>query len=310
MIKPSPIRRTRKPSEDGFMLLAVICLLALMMIALAVAAPRIAADIKRDREVETMHRGKQYTRAIQLYYRKFHRYPPNLDALVKTNETRFLRKKYIDPTTGKDEWKPVMFGQNKTPAAMGFFGQPLMGTGGAGSTLAGTGPANGNNLMGAATITGGMVSPFGGGSAGIGLSSAGTNPSAPGTGTTDPSNGTATDGSNGAAAGGAAAGSTDANGTSTGGSSPLGGQTFGGGGIIGVSPMSPKVSILTYKKKNHYNEWEFLYSPLNDQQQMTTGGSPGSTTPPGTGAPGVTTQPSGFGITPTTPPATSPAPQQ
>ena len=39
-------------------------------------------------------------------------------------------------------------------------------------------------------------------------------------------------------------------------------QTFGGGGIIGFSPASPKQSILIYKKKNHYNEWEFLYSPL------------------------------------------------
>ena len=61
-----------------------------------------------------MHRGKQYRRAIQLYYRKFHAYPPNVDALVKTNEIRFLRKKYIDPMTGKDDWKPILYGQNKT----------------------------------------------------------------------------------------------------------------------------------------------------------------------------------------------------
>src|ERR1700730_7126494 len=109
----SPIRRPRKTSEDGFMLLAVICLLALMTLALSVAIPRVIADIQRDRELETMQRGKQYTRAIQLYYRKFRRYPPNIDALVNTNEIRFLRKKYVDPTTGKEEWKLIMQGQNK-----------------------------------------------------------------------------------------------------------------------------------------------------------------------------------------------------
>ena len=110
------------------MLLAAIFFLALLVLSLAVAAPRVAKSIQRDRELETFHRGMQYRRAIQLYYRKFHAYPPNVDALVKTNEIRFLRKKYIDPMTGKDDWKPVLFGQNKTPTAMGFFGQPLSGT--------------------------------------------------------------------------------------------------------------------------------------------------------------------------------------
>ena len=49
------------------MLVAVIFMLALLIIAMAVALPKIAADIQRDREIETMHRGMQYIRAIQLY---------------------------------------------------------------------------------------------------------------------------------------------------------------------------------------------------------------------------------------------------
>ena len=106
------------------MLVAVIFLVALLTISLSIALPRISKEIQRDREMETMHRGKQYIRGIRMYYKKFGAYPPNVDALVKgTNNIRFLRKKYADPTTGKEDWKPVHYGQNKAPTAMGFFGR-------------------------------------------------------------------------------------------------------------------------------------------------------------------------------------------
>jgi type II secretory pathway pseudopilin PulG len=351
MTRTLPNRNQRKPSEEGYILLGVIFLLALLTIAMAVAIPRITAQIQRDREVETMHRGKQYIRAIQLYYRKFNAYPPNMDALVKTNEIRFLRKKYIDPTTGKDEWKPIHFGENKTPMAMGFFGQPLGGTGAGGAALAGTGPGGGNGVAGASSIGGGMSGSSGGfgsssggfgssgssfgstssgfGSSGSSLSSSptglgggstfgsssnGTTAAAGSSGTTDGSStasgttGTGTTGTTG----------TDANGNSTTtggsspGSSPIGGQTFGGAGIIGVSPASPKLSILVYKKKTHYNEWEFLYSPLSDQMTMS-GGNAGAIGQPagGTGTSGTTPSTGGtssgstFGSSTTTSPTTS-----
>lgn len=256
-----PPTRRHKPSESGYMLISVMILLAVFLIAMAVAAPKVAESIQRDRELETMQRGKQYIRAIKLYYKKFHAYPPSVDALVKTNEIRFLRKKYIDPMTGKDDWKPIMFCQNKTPMAMGFFGQPL---GGAGcGALAGTGP-------------GGVPAPPGNapGPQGPGLFSSPT--SGTSTSTASPT-GAGSDPNSGA-------GSVDANGNpinTTG--SPLGtGQAFGGGGIVGVEPVSPKQSILIYKKKNHYNEWEFLYSPLSDQQ-MIAGGNAGGINPAGGG---------------------------
>jgi hypothetical protein len=193
-----------------------------------------------------------------MYYKKFHAYPPSIDALVKTNEIRFLRKRYTDPITGKDDWKPIMFGQNKTPVAMGFFGQPL-----AGSTLAGTGPGG---IAGASPIAGGSTFSNGGSSSGVSsiFGSNGTAGSSPGTGV-------------GTSAGGTGAGGTgtDSGGGDTGSGAGLSSnQTFGGGGIIGFSPGSPKQSILVYKKKDHYNEWEFLYSPLADQ--MMQGGNAGT----------------------------------
>lgn len=253
-----PIRRMRKltlkpgpkPGEDGFILLGVIILVALFVIAMSVAAPQIAKSIQRDRDLETMQRGKQYIRAIQLYYRKFHAYPPNLQALVKTNDIRFLRKKYIDPTTGKDDWKPILFGQNKTPMAMGFFGQPLGGTGG--NVLAGTGPSGGNGTSSGSPFESGI---------GTGLDSmnSGTTSATPtGSNTTGGTSGSSANNSNGNS------GSSTDNGFPS-------GQTFGGGGIIGVSPASAKQSILVYKKMDHYNQWEFLYSPLQDQKIISSG---------------------------------------
>ena len=320
----------RRSSEEGYMLVAVIFLLFLLVLTLSIALPRVREDIQRDRDVETMHRGKQYIRAIQLYYRKFHAYPPNIDALVKTNNIRFLRKRYLDPTTGKDDWKPIQFGQNKLPTAYGFFGQPL-----AGSTVGGIGLGGGTGLSGTNT-PGGNGSPFGGGSSFGGGSNSGSSGSSFGGGSSSAGStfslgsSNSSSGANSANGGAAGSGSTSGgNGTDSGSGSSSGtdsgptGPTFGGAGIIGYSPASPKQSVEVFKKKNHYNEWEFTYNPLADQQMMTGGntgtiGQPaGGTNNPfgGTSGPGGT-QPNGGGMgfgssgaSPTTPTApTTPAP--
>ena len=145
-------------------MLIAIFLMALLVISLGIAAPQVAKSIQRDKDLETYHRGLQYRRAVQLYYRKFHAYPPNTDALVKTSDIRFLRKKYVDPITGKVDWKPVLYGQNKVPMAMGFFGQPLAG---GATSIAGIGPSGGNGLGGSGGSTimpQGISSIFGGSS--------------------------------------------------------------------------------------------------------------------------------------------------
>ncbi len=319
---PSP-KRQSGPSEDGYMLVAVIFMLAILILSLAVALPRVRESIQRDRELETMRRGKQYSRAIQLYYRKFGTYPPNVDALVKTNEIRFLRKRYIDPMTGKDDWKPIPYCQNKTPQAMGFFGQPLAGAGC--GVVAGTGPGGSSAFPGSpAPGSGvGMAAGPGFGSPTGGSNSPTIGPTDSGsgsTGSTDSGSGTSsgsgTDSNGNPTTGGAAAGSGTS--STSGGSSAFGGpassgQTMGGGGIVGFSPGSPKQSIFVYKKKNHYNEWEFLYSPLSDQQQVAGGntgtvGQPASSTTTPVGSP--TTFGPGTTGTPTAPTNPTPSPQQ
>lgn len=309
-------RPSAKPSEEGYLLLAVMFIMALLVLSLAAAAPSVAKSIQRDRDLETMHRGKQYLRAVQLYFRKFHAYPPNADALVKTNDIRFLRKRYLDPVTGKDDWKPVMYGQNKTPIAMGFFGQPLT-TGGA---IAGIGPSGGNGAVNSPNGMGGLFNSSSGSGSGPSpgsgsiFSSSGSGAVSP-TGSTGDTSGS---GANGASATtGAGSNGTDSSGTAGSGTGQTGqagltGQTFGGAGIIGFSPASPKQSILVYKKKEHYNEWEFTYDPIMDMKTVSGGntgaiGQPAGSVPGAVGIPGITTTGTDSNSTPASTPTSTPS---
>ena len=300
-------------------MLIAIFLMALLALSLTIAAPKIARSIQRDRDLETFHRGMQYRRAIQLYYRKMnHTYPPNVEALVNTNNIRFLRKKYIDPITGKDDWKPIAFGQNKTPTAMGFFGQPLAGSA---STLAGIGPSGGG-LAGAQN----NGSAFGGGTSGSGSifgssdSGSGQSPSTGTSGPSDNSGGSSqapggtgnsgASGSTGSASSGTTPSGTSGDATSAAAASQTSGApTFGGAGIIGFEPASPKQSILVYKKKNHYNEWEFTYDPLSDMKTIAGGNTGLNGQPTNPNNPNNPTNPTTPG-TPTSggPPTTGPNP--
>src|ERR1700730_4593932 len=112
--------------EQGFMLVGLIVAIFFVLVALSIAAPKVAQQLRREREVEAVHRGNQYVRAIRLYYRKFGHYPGSMDQLEKTNNIRFLRQQYVDPMTGKADWRLIKVGEAKT-TVKGFFGQPLVG---------------------------------------------------------------------------------------------------------------------------------------------------------------------------------------
>ncbi len=271
----------RANSEAGYILLAVLFLVALILLSLAVAAPRIAKSIQRDKELELIHRGEQYKRAIKLYYRKFGSYPASIDQLENTNNIRFLRKRYTDPMTGKDDWKIIHFGQAHVQT-LGLFGQPIatagggpggvaggIGTGGIGAATGGLGSA-GTPLTGSGSIT----APTTGGTNGSGTS--GTDGSGSTGGSTSGS-GTGGLGTGGLGTGGLGTGGLGTTGTgglsagglgtgTTGNTNP----TFGGGPIVGIAIPSTKASIKEYKQQKHYNEWEFVYDPAADQMQAGT----------------------------------------
>lgn len=292
--------RNSRSGEQGFLLVGVIVMAALVLIALSVAAPILAKDLKREKELEAKHRGEQYVRAIRLYYQKMNSYPASVKALESTNNVRYLRQHYLDPMTGKDDWKLIGLGQAKT-TVKGFFGQPLSGlsnsSGGLGS---------------AAGLQSGGV-PNTGGTTGSSTGTTGT-----GTGSTG-TTGSTGDQSGSGAGSGSAFGSSSGSGSGGFGSSSFGQNgASGGDSAFGAAPTGPFVgvgipkagaSIITLNEQTDYSTWEFIYDPRIEQLYAksnifgggiatSTGGlgsASGLSSTPGTGSNGSSSGSSIFG---------------
>jgi type II secretory pathway pseudopilin PulG len=254
-------QNSERKDEQGFMLVGVIVLIFLVFLALSVAAPKVARDLRRQREVEAIHRGNEYVRAVQLYYRKFGRYPGTMDQLEKTSNIRFLRQKYIDPMTGKADWRLIHVGEAKT-TVKGFFGQPLAGVaGGAGGLGAASSMVSGQP---GSTVNGAQA-----GSSGLGTSSGTGLSSGSGTGFSLGPSSTSSPGSTSAS--GPTVSSSGTSG-STGSSTGIGSQSatsFSGGGapIVGVGLSHSGTSITVLNEQPSYQKWEFIYDPRIEQMK-------------------------------------------
>ncbi len=256
------MRNFRRPSrrasrESGYILITLMMLASIIVIMLAVVLPQMSQQMRRDREMELIHRGVQYSRAIRRFYKKNGRYPVRLEELENSNNIRFLRRRYKDPTTGKD-FKLLHFGEVQMGTAIGIAGGVVPGANALGGTPAQTGDS------------GGFQSTFGGsGRVGTGASlnprgalsnqpSDSATTTSDGSGTTGPSSSSATSGSS-------ISSTTSQSGFASPSQSGFSGQVFGGGPIVGVASTSKKQSIREFNKKNHYNDWQFIYDPSTDR---------------------------------------------
>jgi hypothetical protein len=98
------------PRQDsGFALLLVFLMASLIAISLYMELPRVAFQAERQKEQLLLERGEQYKRAIGLFLRtnKNSRWPASIEELESYNNHRSLRKRYLDPMTGKDEWRLI-----------------------------------------------------------------------------------------------------------------------------------------------------------------------------------------------------------
>lgn len=275
--------RNSNNAERGYILLILILFVALLTIAAAAVAPSIVFEVRRDREEELIHRGVQYSRAVQHYFKKFKRYPTKIEDLESTNNLRFLRKRYKDPITGKD-FKLLHLGD--VPSALG------PGAAGGLAQAANAGLAPGGQF--GQSPNGLAGNNFGG------MQSQGNNPAAPaqpaatdGTTTAAPAAGNSTDQSASNSTG-QTSNSASPSSTKGAGTDKLAGQTFGGGPVIGVVSTSKNESIREFNKKNHYNEWLFIYDPqsdrgglLNTPSQPALQGAIPLAQPAGAGTPGT-----------------------
>ncbi|MGC9198860.1 MAG: type II secretion system protein [Acidobacteriaceae bacterium] len=249
------------PSEEGFMLLAAVVMVALLLIALSVAAPMVARQLQRDKEIESQHRMNEYVRAVQLYYRSFGNYPPSIKALENNNNIRFLRKVYIDPLTGKADYRLIHQGEQRTKIHV-FFGQDLdevtANLGSAAGMQAGGGGGMAPGGPPSATPTNGSGSGPGGSPTGsdMGGSSFGSS--------TNAGSGSGTSGS----AGSSGSSATDSS------SDDLDADSLGV--IVGVGTSMSGTSITQPNGQTSYEDWEFWYDPKIDmlkQAVNVTGGS-------------------------------------
>jgi hypothetical protein len=103
-------REPRSNGEQGSALLIVFVLAAAIAIMLYREIPVAITEGQRQKEQLLIDRGAQYQRGIQLYFRNRKTYPPSLDALESTNNLRFLRRRYVDPFTGKADWRILHMG--------------------------------------------------------------------------------------------------------------------------------------------------------------------------------------------------------
>ena len=86
--------------DRGFIMVAMLISLAVAAIWMSAALPSWRQQAIREKEADLIFRGEQYARAIYLYSTKNNgALPQSVDQLV---QQRYLRKKYLDPITGKD----------------------------------------------------------------------------------------------------------------------------------------------------------------------------------------------------------------
>ncbi len=301
--------------ESGYALLLVFLMAAILAIALYSEIPRVAFQAQRQKEQLLMARGLEYIRGFQVYQQTVRQFPQRIEDLETFQSRHFVRHKYVDPLTGKSDWrlihmvngiltdsvvtKPPEGGQQP---AQNTFIIPTAGVSGVGDAQGqgGTGAPLRRRASegGAGSGSDGQLPPI----PGPPPDSAGGGPGTTGDQTTQtqtyppypppPAPGSPPD-----------QGSRPSPAPTLPGNNPAGAlinqlltqprQGVAGAagmagltGIVGVASKVKAEGIMVYNDRDAYNEWEFIYDPSKMPMMQGLGGG---STPTAPGGQGVTT---------------------
>lgn len=97
--------------DSGFTYLSLMFIILVIGIGLAVTGQVWSTIAKREKEAALIYAGGEIKRGIGAYYALRHSYPRELEVLLKEPSqpavTRYLRKIYLDPMTGRPDWELI-----------------------------------------------------------------------------------------------------------------------------------------------------------------------------------------------------------
>ena len=285
------IRSRQRSGEAGYTYLMVLFLMMVMIAGSQVVLRNLATEGRRIREEEMIWRGEQFTRAVRLYYRKTGHFPQTVEDLQKgLPDLHFLRASaYNDPMNKSDgSWRfiyvnsagqiigSVRYASLQEMALMDLNGGKLptaVGSGAASSSDQTSSPGAGNQPSGSQQGASSDQQPGQ-------TQQQGTNPFAPPGG--GASNGLQSPPSNPFATPGQSLG-TPVQLKPTG---PVDGPVLGGFVIgVGGGHNYDRPSVRVYKGGKTYQEWEFIWNPLEEQARALQNGLNPQGQQPGLGLP-------------------------
>jgi hypothetical protein len=261
--------------ESGYAYVMALFMVLTVIVGSQIVLRNMVTVSRSEREAEMIWRGDQYVRAVKMYYRKTGHYPQTPDDLVTgVPEMHFLRSEAMkDPMNNQDGgWRfiymngasviigSVKYGSLQQMALMDMNGGHMPSAQSANGTNSGSPSEPGTNNSGPTS-----ASPN---------APAGFLPSMTGI----PAAGAAALSPLGQLANAAVLGPKP--------TGPVSGPQIGDV-LIGVGSTVDKPSVRVYKGGKRYNEWEFIWNPIEEQARAIQQGLGGTGAPGVSGIPGL-----------------------
>ena len=104
-----------KSDEKGAALIALLAIMAIIALTMLAAAPSVYQQVQREREAETIRRGREVSEAIKIFVDYNNRLPKSMDELLEGVNQKGRTKKLMilrpsaakDPLSSKGEWRLV-----------------------------------------------------------------------------------------------------------------------------------------------------------------------------------------------------------